>query len=253
MRTPNWYGKRPTIKAIPTDPSCSPDGRRIRLSVEENKHPKIWEVNIDGSHAHRLLAEGTRMRTSSHGRWTADGKHFIFQSNLNGRNNLSRSIEPGWLMFWKKPTAAKLTSGEIEVVDAIPSRDGHELFMMGRPRPRRHAECSIPNRNASCPSWEDWLRRNSLSRRTNNGWPIRTSPGISYGAAGWMEARNCSSPVLMPRGRAGHLMASPSCIWIGGDLSDFQRGWDSGENHRRRPSRYRRAGMDPRWKSNHVQ
>lgn len=114
------------------NPSCSPDGRRIRLSVEENNHPKIWEVNIDGSHAHRLLAEGNKDADEQYGRWTADGKHFIFQSNVDGRNNLYEVVEPGWLMFWKKATAAKLTSGEIEVVDAIPSRDGHQLFMMGR-------------------------------------------------------------------------------------------------------------------------
>jgi len=114
------------------DARFSPDGHRIRLTVEENHHLKIWELNIDGSHAHRLLADWPTDADQRRGRWTPDGRHFIFQSDAGGTNNICELIEPGWLAFWKKPTAAKLTSGDIEVVDATPSRDSRQLFVMGR-------------------------------------------------------------------------------------------------------------------------
>ena len=115
------------------DPSLSPDGRRIRLTVEEaNRHLKIWQINIDGSHAHRLLQDWPSDSDQGGGRWTPDGRHFIFQSDASGTANIYELIEPGWLEFWKKPAAAKLTSGEVEVLDAIPSRDNRQLFVMGR-------------------------------------------------------------------------------------------------------------------------
>jgi eukaryotic-like serine/threonine-protein kinase len=113
------------------DPKFSPDGRRVRLSVEENHHLKIWELNADGSNAHRLPLEWPTDSDQGSGRWTPDGRHFIFQSDASGVTNIYELIEPGWL-FWKKPIAAKLTSGDIEIVDATSSRDSRQLFVMGR-------------------------------------------------------------------------------------------------------------------------
>jgi tRNA A-37 threonylcarbamoyl transferase component Bud32/WD40 repeat protein len=115
-----------------SDASFSPDGSRIRLTVEENQHLRIWELNLDGSHAHRLLTDWPADADQNAGRWTPDGRHFIFQSDAGGTNNVYELIEPDWLAFWKKPTAAKLTSGETEVLDATPSRDNRQLFVMGR-------------------------------------------------------------------------------------------------------------------------
>lgn len=114
------------------DPRFSPDRGRIRLSVEENHHLRLWELNADGSNAHRLLREWPTDSEQESGRWTPDGRHFIFQSDAGGANNIYELINPSWLAFWKKPTAAKLTSGDIEIVDAIPSRDSRRLFVMGR-------------------------------------------------------------------------------------------------------------------------
>lgn len=102
------------------------------MSVEENHRLKIWELNNDGTNAHRLSKQWPEDSHQGSGRWTPDGRHFIFQSNAGGVNNIYELIEPGWLAFWKKPTAVKLTAGDIEVVDAAPSRDSRQLFVMGR-------------------------------------------------------------------------------------------------------------------------
>jgi Serine/threonine protein kinase len=113
-------------------PTFSPDGRLVRLSVEKNHRLRLWELNADGGNPHPILPDWQANSEQTSGQWTADGKHFIFQSDESGKNNIYELIEPGWLSFWKKPTASKLTSGEIETVDAISSRDSRELFMLGR-------------------------------------------------------------------------------------------------------------------------
>jgi Tol biopolymer transport system component len=115
-----------------SDPSISPDGHRIRLTVVENHHGRIWELNIDGSSAHRLALKWPEYAEQAAGRWTPDGKHFIFQSDIDGANNIYELVEPSWLEFWKKPTATKLTSGEMEVLSAVPTPDSKQLYVLGR-------------------------------------------------------------------------------------------------------------------------
>jgi eukaryotic-like serine/threonine-protein kinase len=114
------------------EPSFSPDGRRIRLSVVTNSHSKLWELNSDGSNPHRVALGLPEDSDQSHGRWTPDGRHFIFQSNQSGVSNIYELVEPGMLEFWKNPIASRLTSGEMEIVDAIPSRDSAQIFALGR-------------------------------------------------------------------------------------------------------------------------
>jgi serine/threonine protein kinase len=114
------------------EPGFSPDGRRIRLTVVENHHSRIWELNADGSKPHRLALGFPDDADQSHPQWTPDGQHFIVQSSSDGANNLYEVVEPRLLAFWKKPLPAKLTSGEMEIVDAIPSRDSKQLFALGR-------------------------------------------------------------------------------------------------------------------------
>ena len=114
------------------DASFSPDGHRIRLTVVDNNHPKIWELNVDGSNAHRLILVQPENAGQWSGRWTPDGRHFIFQSDADGSHNIYELVKPRWLEFWKHPTATKLTSGEMEIFDGIPSRDSKQLFVLGR-------------------------------------------------------------------------------------------------------------------------
>ena len=66
---------------------------------------------------------GPRMPIKRHGQWTPDGKHFIFVSGQEGLNNIYELVPPPWFEFWKKPTAVRLTAGQIDVLAATPSRD----------------------------------------------------------------------------------------------------------------------------------
>jgi hypothetical protein len=49
-----------------------------------------------------------------------------------GRNNIYELLPPPWTEFWKKPTAVRLTAGQIDVLAATPNRDSSGLFIIGR-------------------------------------------------------------------------------------------------------------------------
>ena len=119
----------------------SPDSRHIRVTVlgdnvniggpSADSH-KIWELNADGSNSHRLMLDWPEDADQEEGQWTPDGKHFVFFSRRDGTSNLYELIEPRWFEFWKKPTAARLTGGQLDVSWATPIRDSSGLFMIGR-------------------------------------------------------------------------------------------------------------------------
>ncbi|HXM11073.1 MAG TPA: protein kinase [Terriglobales bacterium] len=116
-------------------PYFSPDSHRIRVTVDgvkQDTSPNIWELNVDGSNPHRLALDWPEDADQTHGQWTRDGKHFIFVSSREGRNNLYELTQPSWFEFWKKTTAVRLTAGQIDVLGATPSRDNDGLFIIGR-------------------------------------------------------------------------------------------------------------------------
>jgi serine/threonine protein kinase len=59
----------------------SPDSRVIRVTVIQNHRARIWQVNSDGSHAHRLEVDRPDDEDQSDGQWSPDGKHFFFSSS----------------------------------------------------------------------------------------------------------------------------------------------------------------------------
>ncbi|HET7440459.1 MAG TPA: protein kinase, partial [Terriglobales bacterium] len=60
----------------------SPDGRRMRFTVQDSKGAKssIWEISADGSGLHQLLQGWNNPPAECCGNWTPDGKYFIFQA-----------------------------------------------------------------------------------------------------------------------------------------------------------------------------
>jgi eukaryotic-like serine/threonine-protein kinase len=116
-------------------PYFSPDSRRIRASLvggDSAPSTQIWELNADGTHAHRLALDWPENATQEQGQWTPDGQHFVFMSRQEGLDNIYEVVRPPWFAFWKKPTAVRLTAGQIDVLAATPSRDSTGLFMIGR-------------------------------------------------------------------------------------------------------------------------
>ena len=102
--------------------SWSPNGATIRFS----KGGALWEISPNGSNLHRLFPTG-RPSNPCCGRWTPDGRFYVFLSagqiwSLDERRGLFRraAAEP-----------VQLTTGPIQWSDPIPSKDGKKIFSSG--------------------------------------------------------------------------------------------------------------------------
>jgi Tol biopolymer transport system component/DNA-binding winged helix-turn-helix (wHTH) protein len=110
----------------------SPDGRKIRLTLEDMKtgSSELWELNRDGSQPHSLLPNWNVSPHECCGRWTPDGRYFLFSSLREGRTSL-------WVLperhSWIRPEAkpVQLTNGPLDFWLPVPSRDGKRIFALG--------------------------------------------------------------------------------------------------------------------------
>jgi len=111
--------------------SWSPDSKSLRFDSSETTgttgQALMWEVNADGAGLHRLLEGWHTPPDECCGRWTADGKFFLFQSQ--GQIwALPRSTG----LFTSTPKPIQLTSSPMSLSSPIPSKNGHKLFLIGR-------------------------------------------------------------------------------------------------------------------------
>jgi len=120
------------------DVSWSPDDKVIRFTsaVNTTGRGKLWEISADGTNPHLLLPPSlpssddalARMLTAQRdGRWTPDGKYFVFTA---AGNIWALTEKSGWLA--KRATApVQLTQGPMIFSDPLPSKDGKKLFIVG--------------------------------------------------------------------------------------------------------------------------
>jgi eukaryotic-like serine/threonine-protein kinase len=112
----------------------SPDGRRMRFTVGEpftTTTSSLWEARSDGSDLHPLLRGWNNPPQECCGNWTPDGRYFVFQSARSGTSNIW--VLPEHSSFWRRtPTVPmQLTTGPLNFVDPVPSRDGRKLYVEG--------------------------------------------------------------------------------------------------------------------------
>ena len=110
--------------------SWSPDGRHLRFDVQNPADGSrfLWEITVDGTDLHRLLPGWNKPPDSDCcGRWTADGKYFVFVS----RGQIWALPRKGGLLH-SGPQPIPLTSSPLWLTSPLPSRDGKKLFVVGR-------------------------------------------------------------------------------------------------------------------------
>jgi serine/threonine protein kinase/Tol biopolymer transport system component len=119
-----------SVPGLPFLPAWSPDGSELRLTVQGLNNParSLWEVSAQGSNLHQLLAGWHNPPAESWGRWTPDGRYFVFQS----QGQIWVLPEKGG--FLRKPSVKpiRLTSSPLRLSSPLPSKDGKKLFVVGQ-------------------------------------------------------------------------------------------------------------------------
>jgi len=109
----------------------SPDSSHLRFSTSETAgslgQQLIWDVSIGGLKLQRLLAGWQGGPDECCGKWTADGKYFIFQSN-----HQIWALRQNSSFIQGKSRPIPLTSSPLALSFPLPSRDGKKLFVIGQ-------------------------------------------------------------------------------------------------------------------------
>jgi eukaryotic-like serine/threonine-protein kinase len=145
------YGKGPAVFVAKSDGSgshliatmqnfvsglaISPDGNTLRVETEEISQSatnviagerSIWEVSRSGGKPRPLIPGWQNSANECCGRWTQDGKYFVFQSGgqiwelAGAGKSLARDAKP-----------VQLTSSPMALQSPLLSKDGKKLFVVG--------------------------------------------------------------------------------------------------------------------------
>ncbi len=111
------------------DPAWSPDGTVIRFRVGGafGTPGSLWEVSVSGTDPHPLLPAWHTPPNECCGKWTPDGKYYVFYS---AGNIWARAEKGSW--FGKADSQpVQLTTGPMTFSSPLPGKDGKKLFVVG--------------------------------------------------------------------------------------------------------------------------
>jgi len=110
-------------------PRWSPDGSRLRFTVNGANGSAIWEIASDGTRLHPLLTGWNSPAAECCGSWTPDGKYFVFQSSRGGVADIWAMREAGSLVRRVNHRPVQLTSGPTSTFAPLPGTDGDQIFV----------------------------------------------------------------------------------------------------------------------------
>ncbi len=120
-----------TVKGDIKNISWTPDENHLRFDSTESAgtigQQLAWEVSTAGTNLHRLFAGWHDPPDECCGKWTPDGKYFVFQSN---QQIWALPLKASLLHSELKPIP--LTSSPLSLSSPLPSKDGKKLFLIGQ-------------------------------------------------------------------------------------------------------------------------
>jgi Tol biopolymer transport system component len=109
----------------------SPDNSHLRFDSTESAgtigQQLAWEVATSGTESHRLLGGWHDPPDECCGKWTADGKYFVFQS----KSQIWALAAEGRFLH-SEPKPVPVTSSPLSLSSPLPSKDGKKLFLIGQ-------------------------------------------------------------------------------------------------------------------------
>jgi eukaryotic-like serine/threonine-protein kinase len=116
-----------TVTSPPQNLCWSPDGKRLRFNMvdPQTRLNSLWEVTADGAGLRPLLPGWNR--PAYNGKWSQDGRYFIFVSE----GNLWAWREKAGIFQAATPKPTQLTFGPMDIYCYAPSLDGRKLFVVG--------------------------------------------------------------------------------------------------------------------------
>jgi Tol biopolymer transport system component/predicted Ser/Thr protein kinase len=127
--TGNDPHKLASVGGVPDWLSWSPDGSRIRFRSSRDNH--IWEISSSGAGLHELLPGWAPGSESCCGRWTYDGKYFVFLAKASSKSQIWALDERRGLLRRPSDEPIQLTTGPISWGAPILSRDGKTIYARG--------------------------------------------------------------------------------------------------------------------------
>jgi Tol biopolymer transport system component len=105
----------------------SPDARVFRFST--------FDLQVDDMFIMESASDGSKLRKTFQGccgKWTSDGRYYVFQNRNNGRLDLWTLPEKRW--FWRRreeEKATQLTAGPLDFQYPLPGKDNKQIFAIG--------------------------------------------------------------------------------------------------------------------------
>ncbi len=127
--TGNDPHKMATVGGAPDWLSWSPDASIIRFRSSQDDH--IWEMSAQGTGLHPLLPGWHSDNEQCCGRWTHDGRYFLFLSKTTAKSQIWALDERRSLFRRPSGEPIQLTSGPILWGAPIVSRDGKTIYARG--------------------------------------------------------------------------------------------------------------------------
>jgi Tol biopolymer transport system component/DNA-binding winged helix-turn-helix (wHTH) protein len=111
----------------------SPHGIHFRFTVGDWAGPttSLWEAGLDGTNAHEILPGWNKPSAESCGKWTRDGKYFVFLSKRNNASNVWVRTEKASFGQTVSHVPMQLTTGPLQISDVLPAKDGKQIFVVG--------------------------------------------------------------------------------------------------------------------------
>ena len=120
-----------TVSGTPILPRFSPDGARIRFTIErpESSSNSLWEIHSDGSDLHPVLPGWHKPPSECCGAWTPDGRYYFFLTADSSGGNVWAMRESAGLFHRHSAAPFQLTTGPLSFESLVPSADGKKLFV----------------------------------------------------------------------------------------------------------------------------